>query len=216
MEETRVELATRNANEMINNTYFAQSPTTDKIKASHEKDEEIMKNVTVMLNSEDIERRVRDLGREISEDYADKELVLIGVLRGAFLFLADLARQISLPMEIDFLGLSSYGDATKSTGVVRMTSDLSRPIEGKHVLIVEDIVDTGLTSRYLRENLSTRKPASLEMCALLEKPMNNTGGVPIRYLGFTIPNQFVIGYGMDYRGLYRNLPYVGILEPEAR
>lgn len=173
-----------------------------------------MDTIQVMLSAEDIERRIRDLGREISEDYADKNLVIVGVLRGAFMFLADLSRHISVPLEIDFLGLSSYGNATKSTGIVRMTSDLSRPIEGKHVLIVEDIVDTGLTSRYLFENLKTRKPASLEMCALLEKPMNNQNGLPIRYLGFTIPNQFVIGYGMDYQGLHRNLPYVGILSPK--
>ena len=175
-----------------------------------------MENIQVMLNSEDIERRIRDMGREISEDYAGKELVLVAVLRGAFMFLADLSRHISVPLEVDFLGLSSYGNATKSTGIVRMTSDLAQPIKDKHVLIVEDIVDTGLTSRYLFENLKTRKPASLEMCALLEKPMNNQNGMPIRYLGFTIPDQFVVGYGMDYKGLYRNLPHVGILNPEKK
>ena len=173
-----------------------------------------MQKIKTMLSSEDIERRVRDMGNEISEDYAGKDLVLVGVLRGAYMFLADLSRQISLPLQVDFLGLSSYGNATKSTGIVRMTSDLSQPIEGKHVLIVEDIVDTGLTSRYLFENLQTRKPASLQMCALLEKPMNNNNGLPIRYLGFTIPNQFVVGYGMDYKGLHRNLPYVGVLSAD--
>jgi len=173
-----------------------------------------MNKLQVMLSSEDIQRRVRDMGLEISEDYADKDLVLVGVLRGAFMFLADLSRHISVPLQIDFLGLSSYGNATKSTGIVRMTSDLAQPIKDKHVLIVEDIVDTGLTSRYLFENLRTRKPASLEMCALLEKPMNNKNGLPIRYLGFTIPNQFVVGYGMDYKGLHRNLPYVGVLSPK--
>ncbi|MFH1810068.1 MAG: hypoxanthine phosphoribosyltransferase [Pseudomonadota bacterium] len=172
----------------------------------------MVKDVTVMLSAEEIERRVRQLGREISEDYAGRQLVLVGILRGAFMFLADLARHISIPAEFDFLGVVSYGDATSSSGVVRMTSDLSRPIEGKHVLIVEDIVDTGLTAQYLMDNLRTRRPATLEMCALLEKPMNNQGGVPIRHLGFTIPNQFVVGYGMDHAGMYRNLPYLGILE----
>jgi hypoxanthine phosphoribosyltransferase len=172
----------------------------------------IVNNVTVMLSAEEIERRVRELGREISEDYAGRQVVLVGILRGAFMFMADLARHVSIPAEFDFLGVVSYGDQTSSSGVVRMTSDLSRPVEGKHVLIVEDIVDTGLTARYLMDNLRTRRPASLEMCALLEKPMNNQGGVPIRYLGFTIPNQFVVGYGMDHAGLYRNLPYLGILE----
>jgi len=165
----------------------------------------------VMLNAEEIDRRIRDLGREISDDYAGRDLVLVGVLRGAFMFLSDLAREITIPMEIDFLGLVSYGDETKSSGVVRMTSDLARPIKDKHVIIVEDIVDTGLTARYLMDNLSTRRPKTIEFCALLEKPMNNTGGVPIRYLGFTIPNQFVIGYGMDYAGKYRNLPYIGVI-----
>ena len=172
--------------------------------------------ISVMLSAEELDRRVRAIGREISEDYAGKELVLVGVLRGAFMFLSDLVKHISIPVEVDFLGLVSYGNETKSSGVVRMTSDLSRPIVDKHVLIVEDIVDTGLTSRYLMDNLSTRRPASLEMCALLEKPKNNQGGVPIRYLGFTIPNQFVIGYGMDYAGLYRNLPYIGVFSQSER
>ena len=169
----------------------------------------------VMLSPEEIESRIRDMGREISEDYAGRDLVLVGILRGAFMFLSDLAREIHIPMEVDFLGLVSYGDQTKSSGVVRMTSDLARPIQDKHVIIVEDIVDTGLTARYLMDNLQTRRPASIEFCSLLEKPMNNTGGVPIRYLGFSIPNQFVIGYGMDYAGKYRNLPYIGVLEQGA-
>jgi hypoxanthine phosphoribosyltransferase len=171
--------------------------------------------IAMMLSPEEIDRRLREMGREISEDYAGKQLVLVGVLRGAFMFLSDLCRHITIPIEIDFLGLESYGDETTSSGVVRMTSDLSRPIQGKHVLIVEDIVDTGLTARYLIQNLETRKPASLAMCALLEKPSNNVGGVPIRYLGFTIPDQFVIGYGMDYASLYRNVPYIGVIEKET-
>ena len=171
-----------------------------------------MTRIAMMLSPEEIDRRLRDLGREISEDYAGKQLVLVGVLRGAFMFMADLCRHITIPIEIDFLGVESYGDETTSSGVVRTTSDLSRPIQGKHVLIVEDIVDTGLTARYLIQNLETRKPASMALCSLLEKPSNNVGGVPIRYLGFTIPDQFVIGYGMDYASLYRNVPYIGVLE----
>ncbi|MBN2360607.1 MAG: hypoxanthine phosphoribosyltransferase [Deltaproteobacteria bacterium] len=167
-----------------------------------------------MLSPEEIDSRLREMGREISEDYAGRQLVLVGVLRGAYMFLADLCRYITIPIEVDFLGVQSYGDETTSSGVVRMTSDLSRPIQDKHVLVVEDIVDTGLTARYLIQNLETRKPASLALCALLEKPKNNVGGVPIRYLGFTIPDQFVIGYGMDYASLYRNVPYIGVLEDQ--
>jgi hypoxanthine phosphoribosyltransferase len=175
-------------------------------------EERPVKTIATMLSSEEIDRRLRELGREISEDYAGKQLVLVGVLRGAFMFLADLCRHITIPIEIDFLGVESYGDETTSSGVVRTTSDLSRPIHDKHVLVVEDIVDTGLTARYLMQNLETRRPASLAMCALLEKPKNNVSGVPIRYLGFTIPDQFVIGYGMDYASLYRNVPYIGVLD----
>lgn len=173
-----------------------------------------MKRIATMLSPEEIDSRLREMGREISEDYAGRQLVLVGVLRGAYMFLADLCRYITIPIEVDFLGVQSYGDETTSSGVVRMTSDLSRPIQDKHVLVVEDIVDTGLTARYLIQNLETRKPASLALCALLEKPKNNVGGVPIRYLGFTIPDQFVIGYGMDYASLYRNVPYIGVLEDQ--
>lgn len=171
-----------------------------------------MKRVEVMLGAQEIERRVRELGREIAEDYLGKDLVLVGVLRGAFVFLADLARAIDLPLAIDFLGVASYGDETRSSGVVRMTSDLSLPIKGKHIVVVEDIVDTGLTARYLMKNLQTRQPASVALCSLLEKPMKNRSGIPIRYLGFSIPDQFVVGYGMDLAAVYRNLPYIGVLD----
>lgn len=172
------------------------------------------KNLTVMLSEDEIKRRVRELGAQITEEYGPLggELVLVGILKGSFVFLADLAREIDLPVDIDFIGLSSYGDETESSGVVRLTSDLSKPIEGKHLLIVEDIVDTGLTMRYLLENLRTRGPATVKVCSLLEKPSKNKSGISVDYLGFSIPDRFVVGYGLDAAGRYRNLPFVGVLE----
>ena len=170
--------------------------------------------ITVMLSKSEIETRIATLGEEITRAYKDDpaELVLVGILKGSVVFLADLARAIDLPLKLDFIGLSSYGDATTSSGVVRLTSDLSKPIDGKNVLVVEDIVDTGLTMRYLLENLATRNPMSVRLCALLEKPTKNTSGVVVDYLGFTIPDKFVIGYGLDYGEKYRNLPFVGVFE----
>src|SRR6266566_2442070 len=150
-----------------------------------------------MFSAEQIARRVRELGAQIERDYQSKELVLLGVLKGSFLFISDLARAIDLPLSVDFIGLSSYGEATESSGVVKITSDLTRPIEGKHVLIVEDIVDTGLTMRYLLDNLSTRRPSSVKICALLQKPSRLRTRIPIQYLGFTVPDLFVVGYGLD-------------------
>jgi hypoxanthine phosphoribosyltransferase len=175
------------------------------------------KNLTVMLSEEEIRKRVAELGEEITAEYKDKEgeLVLVGILKGSVVFLADLARAIDLPLSMDFIGLSSYGDGTKSSGVVRLTSDLSKSIEGKHVLIVEDIVDTGLTISYLLENLQTREPASLKLASLLEKPANNQSGVKVDYLGFTVPDRFVVGYGLDAAGIYRNLPFVGVVESDG-
>lgn len=172
------------------------------------------KKLTVMLSEDDIRARVRELGAQITEEYRPLggDLVLVGILKGSFVFLADLAREIDLPLDIDFIGLSSYGDETESSGVVRLTSDLSKPIEGKHVLVVEDIVDTGLTMRYLLENLRTREPATIKLCSLLEKPTKNKSGISVDYLGFSIPDQFVVGYGLDAAGIYRNLPFVGVLE----
>lgn len=172
------------------------------------------KNLTVILSEEDLRARVKELGEQITEEYGPLggELVLVGILKGSFVFLADLARAIDLPVSIDFIGLSSYGDETESSGVVRVTSDLSKPIEGKHLLIVEDIVDTGLTMRYLLDNLRTRGPATIKLCSLLEKPTKNQSGIVVDYLGFTIPDRFVVGYGLDAAGLYRNVPYVGVLE----
>lgn len=169
---------------------------------------------TVILSEDEIQKRVKELGRQIREDYQDRaeELVLIGILKGSFVFLADLVRAVDLPLDVDFIGLSSYGDATSSSGVVRLTSDLSKPVAGRHVIVVEDIVDTGLTMRYLLENLRTRNPASVKLCSLLEKPSKNQANVTVDYLGFTIPDEFVLGYGLDYQGKYRNLPFVGVLE----
>jgi hypoxanthine phosphoribosyltransferase len=171
-------------------------------------------NLSVILSEDDIRVRVRALGEEITADYADakEDIVLIGILKGSFVFLADLARAIDLPVHIDFIGLSSYGDETQSSGVVRLTSDLSKPIEGRHIIIVEDIVDTGLTMEYLLENMRTRAPASIKLASLLEKPVKNKANVSVDYLGFTIPDQFVVGYGLDAAGQYRNLPFVGVME----
>jgi hypoxanthine phosphoribosyltransferase len=138
--------------------------------------------------------------------------VLAGVLKGAFVFVSDLARLIDLPLSVDFIGLSSYGEETESSGVVKITSDLTRPIEGKHVLIVEDIVDTGLTMRYLLDNFSTRRPASVKICALLQKPSRLRTRIPIQYLGFTVPDLFVVGYGLDAGEKYRNLPFIGAMK----
>src|SRR5213075_3237845 len=156
-------------------------------------------------------QRVHDLGKQIEHDYQSKDLVLLGVLKGSFLFISDLARAIDLPLAVDFIGLSSYGEATESSGVVKITSDLSKPIEDKHVVVVEDIVDTGLTMRYLLENLATRRPASVKLCTLLHKPSRARTRIPIDYLGFEIADRFVVGYGLDANDKYRNVPFIGAL-----
>ena len=172
------------------------------------------KNVETLFSAQQIAARTRELGEQITRDYAGKDLVLVGVLKGASLFLADLVRQIDLPVAMDFIGLSSYGEATESSGVVKITSDLSKPIEAKHVVVVEDIIDTGLTMRYLLDNLATRHPASVKICSLLQKPSRSRTPIPITYLGFTVPDLFVIGYGLDAAEVYRNLPFIGVLTPE--
>ena len=161
--------------------------------------------VEVMLSEEQLRRRIAELAAEITRDYAGKPLKLVGVLKGSFMFMADLSRAIDLPIKVDFIGTTSY-QGTKSSGVVRITNDLSRPIEGEHVLLVEDIVDTGLTMRYLLENLGTRHPASVKVCALLEKPARAKVPVTIDYKGFTIPDEFFVGYGFALEERYRNLP----------
>jgi hypoxanthine phosphoribosyltransferase len=168
--------------------------------------------VDVLLSEERLRERVGELGRAITRDYAGKPVTLVAVLKGSFVFLADLVREIDLPVTVDFIAISSY-QGTRSTGVVQITSDLTRNVEGEHVIVVEDIVDTGLTMRYLLENLATRHPASLRLCALLEKPARAQVKVPIDYKGFEIPDEFVVGYGLDFDGKLRNLPYLGILRP---
>ena len=166
----------------------------------------------ILVQPDQLQRRVRELGEQISVDYEGRNPLLIGVLKGAVFFLADLMREITVPCEVDFMAISSYGSATQSSGVVRILKDLDRAIEGRDVLIVEDIVDSGLTLQYLMRNLGARKPASLEVCALLTKPERRKVDMPMRYLGFEIPDKFAIGYGLDFAEHYRNLPYVAALE----
>src|SRR6476660_2058519 len=168
----------------------------------------------VLIDEETLQSRIRELGAEVSSDYAGKELLLVGVLKGAVFFMADLMRSITVPCEIDFMAISSYGASTDSSGVVRILKDLDINIEDRHVLVVEDIIDSGLTLSYLVRNLQSRGPASLEVCALLTKPERREIEVPVKYVGFEIPNKFVIGYGLDFAERYRNLPYVGVLHPD--
>ncbi|HEX6228120.1 MAG TPA: hypoxanthine phosphoribosyltransferase [Solirubrobacterales bacterium] len=164
-----------------------------------------------LVSAEDLQRRVAELGAQISDDYDGRDLVLVGVLKGAIIFLADLMRTISVPCEIDFMAVSSYGSQTDSSGVVRILKDLDSPIEGRHVLIVEDIIDSGLTLQYLMRNLNARDPASLEACALLTKPDRLRVDLAPRYVGFEIPDRFAIGYGLDHAQRFRNLNYVAAL-----
>jgi hypoxanthine phosphoribosyltransferase len=171
-----------------------------------------MENPAPLLTEQAIQERVRELGKAIMRDYEGKELAVVAVLAGSFVFAADLVRAIELPLSVDFLGVRSYGDTTTTSGIVRITHDLMRPIEGKHVLLIEDIVDTGLTVRFLMDNLLTRQPASMKLASLLHKPVRARAAVAIDYLGFTIEDVFVVGYGLDYAQRYRNLPYIGVLE----
>jgi hypoxanthine phosphoribosyltransferase len=165
----------------------------------------------ILVQPDDLRRRVKELAQEISHDYDDRDLVLVCVLRGAVFFLADLMRELDVHCELDFMAVASYGSSTDSSGVVRILKDLDVSIEGRHVLIVEDIVDSGLTLQYLLRNLGAREPASLEVCALLTKPERRKVDLPTRYVGFEIPNRFAIGYGLDYDERFRNLPYVAAL-----
>jgi hypoxanthine phosphoribosyltransferase len=165
-----------------------------------------------LVEEDELGRRVRELGREISRDYEGRDLFLVGVLKGAVFFLSDLMRSLEVPCEVDFMAVSSYGSSTDSSGVVRILKDLDAPIEGREVLVVEDIVDSGLTLSYLLRTLNARNPASLDVCALLTKPERRKVDLPIRYVGFEIPNEFAIGYGLDHAERYRNLPYVAVLD----
>ena len=169
----------------------------------------------VLITEEQIQEKISDLGARITADYADRDLLLIGVLKGAFVLMADLSRHVHLPLEFDFMAVSSYGAATQTSGVVRILKDLDHEIAGRDVLLVEDIVDSGLTLNYLLKNLRTRKPATLEVCALLQKPEAQRVTLDIPYRGFDIPAVFVVGYGLDYDERYRNLPFVGTLRPEV-
>jgi hypoxanthine phosphoribosyltransferase len=169
----------------------------------------------VLVASEDIQAKVRELGERITRDYREEKLLLVGILRGAVVFLSDLMRHLELPCEIDFMDISSYGTGTQTSGVVRILKDLEEDITGRHVLIIEDIIDTGLTLSYLRRMLLQRGPASLEICALLSKPSRRQVDLSVKYLGFEVPDEFVVGYGLDFAGAYRNLPDIHVLEPEA-
>ena len=168
----------------------------------------------VLIDEPTLQARIAELGAEISADYAGRDLLMVGVLKGAVFFMADLMRELTVTCEIDFMAISSYGAATDSSGVVRILKDLDINIAGRDVLVVEDIIDSGLTLSYLMRNLRARRPASLEICALLTKPDRRRIDVPVRYVGFEIPNRFVIGYGLDFGERYRNLPFVAVLHPD--
>jgi len=168
----------------------------------------------ILIDEETLHGRIAELGAQISDDYRGEDLLLIGVLKGAIFFMADLMRSIDIPCEVDFMAISSYGAGIDSSGVVRILKDLDVSIEGRNVLVVEDIIDSGLTLSYLLRNLEAREPASLEVCALLTKPERRENDVACRYVGFEIPNRFVIGYGLDFAERYRNLPFVGVLRDE--
>jgi hypoxanthine phosphoribosyltransferase len=169
----------------------------------------------VLITSKEIDDKVREIGARITEDYKGEKPLLIGILRGAVVIMSDLMRNIDLQCELDFMDISSYGTGTSSSGVVRILKDLEEDITDRHVLIVEDIIDTGLTLSYLLRSLQARKPASLEICALLSKPSRRRADLDVRYLGFEVPDEFVVGYGLDYAGAYRNLPDICVLKPEV-
>jgi hypoxanthine phosphoribosyltransferase len=169
----------------------------------------------VLIDDAQVQAKIRELGTQITADYAGKDLLLVGVLKGALLFIVDLARQIDLPLELDFMAISSYGAATETSGVVRILKDLDTSIEGRDVLIVEDIIDSGLTLNYIVEHLRNRGPASIKICSLLNKPSRRRVDVKVDYRGFDIPDEFVVGYGLDFQQRYRNVPFVGVLKPET-
>lgn len=169
----------------------------------------------VLFTEEDLARRVGEMGAQITADYAGKELLVISVLRGAAIFMADLVREIHLPLEMDYMAISSYGNGVKSSGVVRILKDLTSSVEGRHVLIAEDILDSGLTLRYLMKNLASRGPASIEVATLLRKNVPNQADIDCKYVGFECPNEFIVGYGLDYAERYRNLPFIGVLKKDV-
>lgn len=166
----------------------------------------------VLYSQEALAKRVAELGEQITKDYAGEKLLVIGILKGSNMFMSDLVRHIRLPLKLDFMVVSSYGDATESSGVVRIIKDLEQSVEDYHLLIIEDIIDSGLTLSYLKENLMTRKPKSIEICTLLDKPSRRKQNVDVKYVGYEVPDEFIVGYGIDYAEYYRNLPYVGVLK----
>jgi len=168
----------------------------------------------VLYTAPRIQAKVHEMGAEILKDYAHRRPLMVGVLNGCFPFMADLVRAMQTQLEVDFMSVSSYGGGAQSSGVVRILKDLNQTIQNRHVLLVEDIIDTGLTARYLLDNLLTRRPASIEFCALLDKREARAEEVPLRYVGFECPNRYLVGYGLDWKGLYRNLPYIGVLKDE--
>jgi hypoxanthine phosphoribosyltransferase len=169
-----------------------------------------------IVTQEEMRARIRELGKQITADYTGKDFVLVGVLKGAYAFYADLARAIRIPMRVDFIVVASYGSEAKTSGKVKMVTELTEDIKGKDVLLVEDIVDSGLTIQYLVKQLSKRKPRSVKVCTLLSKPERRTVDVPLAYIGFNIPNKYVVGYGLDYQQKYRNLPYLAVLDMEGK
>ena len=174
-----------------------------------------IERISSLITSEELQARITEVARQITADYGDQEVVAVAVLKGSIMFFTDLIRQLDIPrLRVDFLGLSSYGSRTKSSGIVRLTSDLSHPIEGRHLLVIEDIIDSGLTIEYLLQNFQTRRPASIKICTLLHKPAGTKVEVPIDYTGFTIEDHFVVGYGLDYDERYRQLPFIGLMSFE--
>lgn len=170
----------------------------------------------VLIAPEQIQNRIAELGRQISEDYQGKEIILVCILKGAFLFTSDLCRSITVPQKMDFMAVSSYGDSTRSSGIVKIDKDLSESIQDQHVLIVEDIIDSGLTLSYIQRILQDRKPASIKICVLCNKPTNLQQHVKVDYCGFLLEDEFVVGYGLDFKSYLRNLPYIGVVKPEYR
>lgn len=169
----------------------------------------------ILISEDQIQQKVKELGERITRDYKGKDPILIGVLNGAIIFMADLMRHIDIPIEVDFMAVSSYGVSTESSGIVRILKDLDKSIEGRHVIVVEDIIDTGLTLKYLTTLLKDRNPRSIKLCSLLDKPKRRKVDIDIDYKGFSIPDEFVVGYGLDFKEKYRNLPYICVLKPEV-
>ena len=186
------------------------------MSSSRPSDDGLMDDIAgVVITAEELQSRIAELGMQISADYADKDPLLVGVLRGVFVFMADLVRAITIPISVDFIGITRYGPSTRTQGVVRFTKDLEICIKERHVLFVEDVIDTGLTLRYILRSLETREPASLQVCTLFDKPRTRLFELDVTYTGFVLPDAFVVGYGLDYDERYRNLPFVGLLKEEA-